>query len=159
MAFRHVLRAFRVLEELGGTLPNYNPNTNASASCDQTGALFVRDISGFFPGSSRFEYNTAGYANSGVVAPGTNAYLTQIGGFNNGAIAYLLLFAANPVPAAGTVPFQSFLVPAGGSFSWAPTTPGYRTSTGLSFGVSSTGNLYTPIVGTDFWVYAEGIAL
>lgn len=84
--------------------------------------------------------------------------LTQIGGFNTDVVPiYVLIFneLGNP-PATPAV--QSFLIPAGGSFSWEPSQGGRIFSVGCSWAVSSTGDIYTPYA-QDIWVFAEGYDL
>lgn len=148
-AFQDVLRMFRVRTALS-TAYGYLDNRNASPSCDENGSIYT--ISS--PPAVGSTGSATNYGPSGLLIPGSNSRLVQIGGFNDGgAAAYLQLFnlAVSP-PAPAAVPFQSFLVPAGGTFGWTPGNGGYFLSTGLVYAVSSTPATYTALV-QDFWVF------
>jgi hypothetical protein len=106
-------------------------------------------------------YTSAGYAASGVVslAPVT---LQMASGYNPQlADLFLLFFDTVAVPAAGTVPKYGIRVTAGATFSWAYEDLGNASQegepflVGCCFGVSTTGDVYTPSA-LGFWVDAYG---
>lgn len=106
-------------------------------------------------------YSSQAYKASDVIlaAPLT---LQMASGFNPQVVdLFLLFFDKVAVPVGGTVPTYPLRVPAGGSYSWAYQDlveggqEGKGFNFGCCFGVSTTGNVYTPSL-LGFWVDAYG---
>lgn len=98
-----------------------------------------------------FQYLSTGDLFAGLTT-GSNLYLAH--GSNPEAVAvYVQLFDGDPAPAS--VPMVSLLVPASGSFSYAPSGNGRSFPTKATFGVSSTPDTYTD-AGTAVLMHAEG---
>jgi len=106
-------------------------------------------------------YSSQAYkASDGVLASPMTLQLAE--GYNpNGSALFLLYFNLAAVPGGGAVPLFGQLVPGGASFSWAPIDvssagqEGRKFSIACSWGISSTGNVYTPSASA-FWVDITG---
>ncbi len=158
--FSSVLKAFRVrLTAIGENLYP-NPQTNADLSCDNSGNLWVREAIGPSSGSGASGTGwtfQAVPADDAAIIKAVPAILTQIGGFNDSAGSiYVQLFNRITVPVtAVTTPIMTWQVPSLASFSWTPSKGGRQFSTGISYGVSSTRDVYTTLA-TNIFLFAEG---
>ncbi len=154
-AFQSLLKAFRVKINI---FPfNYPNNTNADASVDGQGNLWVREgvIS---PSAGGFVYEAVPGLDTAIIL-GFPMVLTQTGGFNDSAGSiYVQLFNQDAALVGGEEPVMTFLVPAGSSFSWNPSNGGRIFDIGIVFGVSSTRDTYTAMA-TNIFIFAEGIIL
>lgn len=101
-----------------------------------------------------WEY-TAFLATGVILAAPTDTFVYEVNGFNPSATDLFFQFSQAAAASPGvTVPKQSFSVPAGAEFSWAPLSP-WKVTQGLRFYVSTTGNVITPSA-QQFWVWARG---
>jgi hypothetical protein len=105
----------------------------------------------------RFFYNTNTAYRQGDDIIDTGGVLNMVGGFNPTANAgFLMVFNAPFADVSpGDIPVLSFLVPAAGSFSFADVLGGLKFAGGLSFGVSTTGDVYTASAD-EWWLLAQG---
>jgi hypothetical protein len=104
----------------------------------------------------RFIYSSQALLSADLVIFGASV-LNLLTGHNPGADAYLLIFddGSTPPLTPGTIPDQSFPIPSGAEFSWAPSNGGRRFTNGIQFAVSSTPEVLTASPVT-VWVDVEG---
>jgi len=98
------------------------------------------------------------YGNSAQVRVGAGRLTLATGFSDAGSALYLQLHDSAAAPAAGAVPFYSMLVPAGGTYSWAPAANGRTFVNGLWVGCSSTPDTYTASAGPVL-INIEGVEL
>lgn len=158
--FQSIQRAFRVrFSPSGPGNQFYGDNSNADLSCDENGNLWTRQavLTDSASTGGGFTFQAVPGDDAAVIQP-VPVILTQVGGFNDSAgIIYVQLFNSNLVPVTAlSVPIMTFLVPAGATFAWNPSKGGRFFFPGISFGVSSTRDIYTALV-TPIFLFAEGI--
>lgn len=102
----------------------------------------------------RFNYSSQALLAGDLTIFGASV-LYLMTGHNPGANAYLLIFDNGGPVLAGAVPDQSFPIPSGAEFSWAPSNGGRRFTNGIYWATSSTPELLT-VSPVTVWMDMEG---
>lgn len=96
------------------------------------------------------------FAAQGLISTQPGASLALVCGYSgSSATRWLQLFNTAALPAPGTKPRHSILVPAGATFSFAASALAKPFGAGAYWAVSDTGPTLT-LSADSFWVYWEG---